>query len=167
VGRLPGDDHCGRRYRRARDTGGLRRARRELPRGCRRARLGAAAARTPLELGSKSPAIIDDTADLDYVANYLVRGKIYNHGQTMASDLRFWCPWQDSNLLFRRDDCQSSALRGPVGSGQVKLGGVSGQRGLVRCSRAWWNVQSNSQDLWVGVSCDLLIALLIRRVVRR
>ena len=33
-------------------------------------------------LGGKSPAIIDDTADLDYVANYPVRGKIYNHGQT-------------------------------------------------------------------------------------
>ena len=82
VGRLPGDDHCGRRDRRARDTGELRHARRELPRGCRRARLGAAAARAPLELGGKSPAIIDDTADLDYVANYPVRGKIYNHGQT-------------------------------------------------------------------------------------
>jgi hypothetical protein len=34
------------------------------------------------------------------------------------------------------DDCPSSALCGPVGSGQVRLGGLSGQCGLVRSSSA-------------------------------
>jgi hypothetical protein len=41
------------------------------------------------------------------------------------------------------DNCQSSGLYGPVGSGQVRLGGVSGQCGLVGCSRVWWNDRQN------------------------
>jgi integrase len=35
------------------------------------------------------------------------------------------------------------------------------------CWGAGGGTWSNSQGLWIGVSCDLLIALLIRRVVRR
>jgi hypothetical protein len=43
------------------------------------------------------------------------------------------------------DNCQSSALYGPVGSDQVRLGGVSVQCGLVRCSTVWWNDRENAQ----------------------
>jgi hypothetical protein len=41
------------------------------------------------------------------------------------------------------DDCPSSALYGPVRFGQVRLGGDSGQCGLLRFSRAWWNDREN------------------------
>src|SRR5215207_10209671 len=37
------------------------------------------------------------------------------------------------------DNCRSSVLYGPVGSSQVRLGGVSGERGLVRFSCGLWN----------------------------
>jgi hypothetical protein len=37
------------------------------------------------------------------------------------------------------DDCQSSVLYGPVGSGQVRLGSDSVQCGVVRSSTGWWN----------------------------
>jgi hypothetical protein len=41
------------------------------------------------------------------------------------------------------DNCQSSAQTGPVGSRQLRLGGVSVQCGLVGCSMAWWNDHQN------------------------
>jgi hypothetical protein len=37
------------------------------------------------------------------------------------------------------DNCPYSALTVPVGSRQLRLGRDSAQRGLVGCSRAWWN----------------------------
>jgi hypothetical protein len=57
------------------------------------------------------------------------------------------------------DDCPSSVLCGPVGSGQARLGGVSAGCGLVRCSRAWWNVHRNDHQCERGpgalrVGCD-------------
>ncbi|WNI18741.1 aldehyde dehydrogenase family protein [Actinacidiphila sp. ITFR-21] len=45
-----------------------------------------------LELGGKSPAIVDSTADLDYVAQQIVIGKIPNHGQTCLSVDYVWVP---------------------------------------------------------------------------
>jgi hypothetical protein len=45
-----------------------------------------------------------------------------------------------------QDNCQSSVLYGPVRSGQVRLGGVSVQCGLVRCSKAWWNDRQNDHE---------------------
>lgn len=47
-----------------------------------------------LELGGKSPTILDTTADLDLVAQRLVRGKIYNHGQTCLTVDYLWLPPQ-------------------------------------------------------------------------
>ena len=44
------------------------------------------------------------------------------------------------------DSCQSSVPSGPVGSGQVRLGGVSVQCGLVRSSKAWWNDRQNDHE---------------------
>jgi hypothetical protein len=41
------------------------------------------------------------------------------------------------------DDCPSSALCGPLGSGQVSLADVSVQRGVVRSGTDWWNVHQN------------------------
>ena len=43
------------------------------------------------------------------------------------------------------DNCQSSAQSGPVGSSQVRLVGVSGEYGLVRSGRAWWNVREKDR----------------------
>ncbi|WSA83911.1 aldehyde dehydrogenase family protein [Micromonospora sp. NBC_01796] len=51
-----------------------------------------------LELGGKSPVIIDDTADLDQVGRWLVGGKAGNHGQTCLSVDYLWAPPE------RRDD---------------------------------------------------------------
>lgn len=45
-----------------------------------------------LELGGKSPAILDETADLAHVAQQLLGGKIYNHGQTCLSVDYIWVP---------------------------------------------------------------------------
>ncbi|MFI5611696.1 aldehyde dehydrogenase family protein [Amycolatopsis sp. NPDC051903] len=45
-----------------------------------------------LELGGKSPAILDHTADLDLVAEAFVGGKVYNHGQTCLSVDYVWVP---------------------------------------------------------------------------
>jgi hypothetical protein len=42
------------------------------------------------------------------------------------------------------DDCQSSVLYGPAGSSQVRLGGVSGESGLVRLSCGLWNDCENA-----------------------
>jgi hypothetical protein len=41
--------------------------------------------------------------------------------------------------------CHSSGLYGSVGSGQVRLGGVSGECGLVRFSCGLWNDRENDQ----------------------
>ena len=43
------------------------------------------------------------------------------------------------------DNCQSSGLYGSVGSSQVRLGGVSGECGLVRFSYGLWNDRENDQ----------------------
>jgi len=43
------------------------------------------------------------------------------------------------------DNCQSSGLYGPVGSGQVRLGSDCGQCGLVRFSCGLWNDCQNDQ----------------------
>jgi dienelactone hydrolase len=43
------------------------------------------------------------------------------------------------SIICLGGDCPSSALHGAVGSSQVRVVGVSVWRGLVRCSRAWWN----------------------------
>jgi hypothetical protein len=53
----------------------------------------------------------------------------------------------ESHRLVRclGDDCQSSVLYGSVGSGQVRLGGVSGECGLVRFSCGLWNDRENDQ----------------------
>jgi len=45
-----------------------------------------------VELGGKSPVIVDDTADLDKVAEALLGLKIYNHGQTCLSADYLWVP---------------------------------------------------------------------------
>jgi hypothetical protein len=42
-------------------------------------------------------------------------------------------------------NCQSSVLYGSVGSGQVRLGGDSGESGLVRFSWGLWNDRQNDQ----------------------
>jgi len=44
------------------------------------------------------------------------------------------------------DDCPSSVLYGPVGSSQVRLGGVSAESGLVRFSCGLWNDWENDQQ---------------------
>ena len=44
------------------------------------------------------------------------------------------------------DNCQSSAEPVPVVSSQLRLGGDSGQCGLVGCSRAWWNDCENDHQ---------------------
>jgi hypothetical protein len=44
------------------------------------------------------------------------------------------------------DNCPSSAQIAPVRSGQVRLGGASGQCGLVRFSMAWWNDRENDHQ---------------------
>jgi transposase len=51
---------------------------------------------------------------------------------------------------IRLGNCPSPAQGGPVGSGQVRLGGDSGESGLVRFSRAWWNDRENDHQckLW-------------------
>src|SRR5215207_9854826 len=41
------------------------------------------------------------------------------------------------------DSCQSSVLYGSVGSGQVRLGGASGESGLARLSCGLWNDREN------------------------
>jgi hypothetical protein len=41
------------------------------------------------------------------------------------------------------DNCPYSVLCGSVGSSQVRLGGVSGQSGLVRFSCGLWNDRQN------------------------
>ena len=43
------------------------------------------------------------------------------------------------------DNCPSSGLYGSVGSGQVRLGGDSGESGLVRFSWGLWNDRQNDQ----------------------
>jgi hypothetical protein len=43
------------------------------------------------------------------------------------------------------DNCPYSAQIGPVGSRQLRLGGVSVQCGLVGCSKAWWNDHENDR----------------------
>jgi hypothetical protein len=48
-----------------------------------------------------------------------------------------------SNRRCLGENCQSSGLYGPVGSGQVRLGRHSVECGLVGCSRAWWNDRQN------------------------
>lgn len=45
-----------------------------------------------LELGGKSPAIIDRSGDLDLVSRELVGAKLYNHGQTCLSVDFLWVP---------------------------------------------------------------------------
>jgi aldehyde dehydrogenase (NAD+) len=45
-----------------------------------------------LELGGKSPAVIDSTADLDHAARQMLAGKVYNHGQTCLSVDYVWVP---------------------------------------------------------------------------
>ncbi|MFR0357647.1 aldehyde dehydrogenase family protein [Streptomyces sediminimaris] len=45
-----------------------------------------------LELGGKSPAIVDRTIDLGLVAQAFLGGKIYNHGQTCLSVDYAWVP---------------------------------------------------------------------------
>jgi hypothetical protein len=52
---------------------------------------------------------------------------------------------QERNAVLG-DSCQSSGLYGPVRSGQVRLGGVSVQCGLVRSSKAWWNDRQNDHE---------------------
>jgi Integrase core domain len=44
------------------------------------------------------------------------------------------------------DNCRSSVLYGSVGSSQVRLGGVSGECGLVRFSCGLWNDRENDQQ---------------------
>jgi coniferyl-aldehyde dehydrogenase len=53
----------------------------------RRVAIAAAENLTPvtLELGGKSPAILDDDADLDAAATSIVRGKLFNAGQTCVA----------------------------------------------------------------------------------
>jgi len=63
------------------------------------------------------------------------------------------------------DNCQSSAQTAPVGSRQLRLGGDSGECGLVGCSRAWWNDRQNDQQCKLGGSrgmdgVDLNVGLL-------
>jgi hypothetical protein len=41
------------------------------------------------------------------------------------------------------DNCPYSAQTVPVGSGQLRLGGHSGECGLVGYSRVWWNDREN------------------------
>jgi hypothetical protein len=51
-------------------------------------------------------------------------------------------PWPNSNgrPLFRRwNGCQFSGLYGPGGFGQVRLGLVPGESGLVKFSHGLWN----------------------------
>lgn len=45
-----------------------------------------------LELGGKSPAILDATADLDAIMPHLIFGKNYNHGQTCLTVDYLWLP---------------------------------------------------------------------------
>lgn len=66
----------------------------------------AAAAKTlatfTLELGGKSPVILDETADLKLVAEKLLRGKLYNHGQTCLSVDHLWVPATHREELINR-----------------------------------------------------------------
>jgi aldehyde dehydrogenase (NAD+) len=45
-----------------------------------------------VELGGKSPLILDDTSNLDKVVDALIGPKIYNHGQTCLSCDYLWVP---------------------------------------------------------------------------
>jgi hypothetical protein len=51
-----------------------------------------------------------------------------------------------SNRRCLGDNCQSSVLYVPVGSGQVRLGRHSVECGLVGCSRPWWNDRENDHQ---------------------
>jgi hypothetical protein len=51
--------------------------------------------------------------------------------------------WEITLFGRPRDNCPSSGLYGPVRSGQVRFGGVSGECGLVRLTCVLWNDREN------------------------
>jgi hypothetical protein len=93
----------------------------------------------------------------------------------MASDLQFLAPLAglEPATCCLGDNCQSSVLYGSVGSSQVRLGGVSGESGLVRFSCGLWNDRENDQQCKLRrvqeerMGVDLNVGLLVSAEVRR
>lgn len=89
-----------------------------------------------LELGGKSPAVVDDTADIEAAAAAVMAGKLLNAGQT--------CVAPDYALVPRRlrepfiDACRAAARRfypDPAGPDYTAIHGEAARERLVRLQR--------------------------------
>src|SRR5918996_5231039 len=72
----------------------------------------------------------------------------------LCDDAVFLCAGLEPATCCLGDNCPYSAEPVPVGSSQLRLGGDSGQCGLVGCSRAWWNDCGNDRRRPRPIRCS-------------
>jgi coniferyl-aldehyde dehydrogenase len=87
-----------------------------------------------LELGGKSPAIIDRSADLDEAAERIAYGKLLNAGQTCIAPAR-WCPKTQCRISPKNCRAMCSACSAPIPP--TRITPRSSRTGTMRGWRAW------------------------------
>jgi len=108
-----------------------------------------------LELGGKSPVIVDETADLDLSAKRIIWGKLINAGQTCVGPDYLLVHESVSELLFEKMRQQIQMQFGENTQNSDSYGRIINKRNfdrltkLIEPSKIYFGGRHDSQDLFI------------------